>query len=334
MRLPGGISRRGLVIAAAAAAGVLACSALASRIGTALIEQAYPPAGRFVPVADGRLHVVEKIPPAGTPAGPTVVFLHGAAANLRDHDNALVERLARRYRVLLVDRPGHGWSSPAKGPDADSPRGQAAVIREGLQRVGVTSVLLVGHSWGGSAALAYALDFPQDLAGLVLLAPVTFPWAGGTAWYYDLGAARFAGSVFAHVFALPAGLLLTPVALQIVFAPNQPPPDYLTRAGARLALRPSEFLANAREVTGLKAFVTTQSTRYDRLAVPTFIISGAADAVVPPAVHARPFERASRQVTLFLLRDVGHMPHHAAPDAVAGLIEQLLLQAVGPGARR
>ena len=94
----------------------------------------------------------------------------------------------RTYRVLLIDRPGHGWSTPGSGADAASPSGQAALLREALQRLGVTSFVLVGHSWGGTLAAAYALDFPQDLAGLILLAPVAYPWAGGTSWYYQLGA--------------------------------------------------------------------------------------------------------------------------------------------------
>jgi pimeloyl-ACP methyl ester carboxylesterase len=324
MRLRRLISGRRLGIAAAGLAAFLALCALASLIGTVAIERSYPPAGRFVAVAGGRVHVVEKAPPGDVPAGPAIVFIHGAAANLNDHDNALTERLSRRHRVLLVDRPGHGWSTPAAGPDAASPARQAAIIREALQRLGVTSMLLVGHSWGGTAALAYALDFPQDLAGLVLMAPVTYPWNGGSSWYYELGALRCIGPAFAHLFALPAGVVLAPYARQIVFSPNLPPPDYMDKAAAWLALRPAEFLANAREVTGLQAFVSAQSSRYDSLAVPTVVVSGAADAVVPPGRHARAFARRVLQARAVLLPGIGHMPHHAAAGRVHEMIEELL----------
>jgi pimeloyl-ACP methyl ester carboxylesterase len=316
------ISQSRVVLAAGLVAAFLGLSAAATVIGTALIEWANPATGRFVPVTGGRLHVVEKGPPGGARDRPVVVLIHGAAANLHDQENALGERLSQRYRVLLVDRPGHGWSTPGTGPDASSPRGEAALVREGLQRLGVTSFVLVGHSWGGTFAAAYALDYPQDLEGLILLAPVAYPWVGGISWYYELGATPIIGPAFAHLFALPTGMLLTPYAVQLVFSPRAPPADYVSRTAAWLALRPSEFLANAREVAGLKAFVAGQVERYRGLAVPTVIIAGAADLVVPPNMHARPLAAALPQARLVLLRGVGHMPHYAAPDRVAEAVAE------------
>ena len=316
------ISQSRLVLSAALVAAFLGLSAAGSSIGPSVIERANPAAGRFIAVTGGSLHVVEKSPPGGAPDQPVIVLVHGAGANLRDQENALGERLSQTHRLLLIDRPGHGWSTPGSGPDAASPSGQAALLREALQRLGVTSFVLVGHSWGGTLAAAYALDYPQDLAGLILLAPVAYPWVGGTSWYYQLGAMPIIGPAFAHLFALPAGLLLTSSAVQLVFWPNEPPPDYLSRASARLALRPGEFLANAREVAGLKAFVAKQAERYRGLAVPTIIIAGTADIVVPPNVHARPLAAALPRARLVLLRGVGHMPHYAAPDRVVEAVAE------------
>ncbi len=75
------------------------------------IERAHPPAGRFVEVAGGRLHLLE----LGPADAPPVVLLHGASGNLGDMRVALGDRLAARYRVILVDRPGHGWSDRPDG---------------------------------------------------------------------------------------------------------------------------------------------------------------------------------------------------------------------------
>ena len=92
---------------------VLAALAVVTAIGTAAIERAYPPAGKFVEVEGGRLHVLE-LGPADAPA---IVLLHGASGNLGDMRLALGESLAARYRVILVDRPGHGWSDrPGRPP--------------------------------------------------------------------------------------------------------------------------------------------------------------------------------------------------------------------------
>jgi pimeloyl-ACP methyl ester carboxylesterase len=322
MRVRRLIPKSRIVLAATAVALFLGLCAAGTLIGTAVIEWADPATGRFVAVTGGRLHVVEKSPPDGGADRPVIVLVHGVAANLHDQEFAVGDRLSGRYRVMLVDRPGHGWSTPGAGADGASPRGEAALLHEGLQRLGVTSFVLVGHSWGGTLAAAYALDYPQDVSGLILLAPVAYPWTGGTSWYYELGATPIVGPAFAHLFALPLGMLLTPYAVHSVFSPNDPPADYVSRAFARLALRPSEFLTSAREVTGLKAFVAGQVARYRGLTVPTVIIAGTADAIVPPDVHARPLAAALPRARLLLLRGVGHMPHYAAPDRVTDAIAE------------
>src|SRR6516164_5509688 len=84
----------------------LACAA--TLIGTRLIERRYPAGGTFVAVDGGRLHVMDLgAPPRGE---PPIVLLHGASGNLEDMRAALGAPLSQRHRVILVDRPGHGWS--------------------------------------------------------------------------------------------------------------------------------------------------------------------------------------------------------------------------------
>ena len=87
---------------------------------------------------------------------------------------ALGERLAARHRVILIDRPGFGFSARRRG-DGSSPAYQAAVLRDVLDKLGVARAIIVGHSWGGTLALTFALDFPERVAGLVLIAAPTHP---------------------------------------------------------------------------------------------------------------------------------------------------------------
>jgi pimeloyl-ACP methyl ester carboxylesterase len=315
-------TRTGLVVAIVLAAGV-GLAGTATVIGTALTERAHPATGRFVPVTGGLLHVVEKTPPAGVPEGPAVVLIHGAAANLHDLENALGERLSQRHRVLLIDRPGHGWSPANAGPGASTTHGEAALLHEALQLMGANSAVLVGHSWGGALAAAYALDYPQNLAGLILLAPVVYPWTGGLPWFYQLGAMPVLGPAFAHLFAFPVARLLTPSAVQRAFSPQAPPPDYLKNSAALLSLRPRDFLATAREVAGLKTFGAGQTGRYAAIAVPTVIIAGDRDAIVQPQVHARALAAALPQAKLMLLPGIGHMPHYAAADLVSEAVAEM-----------
>src|SRR5262249_4983349 len=119
---------------AIAAVGILGGLAAFTAISARRIERAHPPVGRFVEVDGGRLHLLELGPANATP----VVLLHGATGNLNDMRVALGDRLATRYRVILVDRPGHGWSDRPGGSADASPARQAALIHQALQRIGVS----------------------------------------------------------------------------------------------------------------------------------------------------------------------------------------------------
>src|SRR5262245_35051622 len=190
-------------------------------LGAWKIARDYPPAGRFVEVNGGRLHVVEldaRVNPA--PGDPPVVLLHGASGNLGDMKVALGDQLARRHRVILVDRPGHGWSERSESVNGASPARQAAMIGELLEKLGVERAVIVAHSFAGVVATAMALDDPGRVAGLVLLAPVLNPWSTGIAWYYSTAAAPYVGPLFVHTLALPVGTLLLNPTVRVVFAPQ------------------------------------------------------------------------------------------------------------------
>ena len=90
--------------------------------------------------------------------------------------------------------------------------------------------MLVGHSLGGAVATAFALAYPDRLAGLVLLAPVTHPWAGGLAWYNAVLSTPVLGPLFARTLALPLGAVAARRRRRDGFAPQPMPPDYLDRA--------------------------------------------------------------------------------------------------------
>lgn len=297
---------------------LLAATALITIAGAVLIERLHPPAGRFIDIDGARQHVVELGPRGGVP----LVLIHGASGNLEDMRLTLADRLSARHRVILIDRPGLGWSA-RPGADSSSPARQAVILCNLLDRLGVARAILVGHSWGGALALSFALDHPDRTAGLVVLAPPTHPRPRRATWFYSAAATPLAGWLFARTLALPFGALLIGPALRAAFLPQAPPPRYVTRAAALLVLRPEAFLANARDVAHLKAFLARQAERYPWLAAPMTILTGDRDSVVSPQRHALALATAVPGAKLVVLPGIGHMPHHAAADRVVAEIDEI-----------
>jgi pimeloyl-ACP methyl ester carboxylesterase len=310
-----------------AIAALLGAGGVLTLLEAARIEAAHPAAGRFVAVEGGRLHVLE-LGPSGREEQLPIVLVHGASGNLNDLRLGLGDRLARNRRVILVDRPGHGWSDRPGGTADASPARQAALIMEALDRMGVDRFVLLGHSLGGAVASALALTWPHRLAGLVLLAPVTHPWEGGLNWYNVILSTPVIGRLFAHTMAVPLSFLLLDGGVASVFAPQAAPADYVRRAAIRLLLRPAQFVANAQDIAALKAFVTAQFPRYREIGVPTVVVTGSDDSTVAPNLHARAFAAAVPHARLVMLAGVGHMPHHASADRVVAAVEQLPVRGV------
>jgi pimeloyl-ACP methyl ester carboxylesterase len=295
----------------------LATLALVTWTGVVLAERAHPAQGRMVEVEGARLHVVELGPPDAAP----VVMLHGASSNL-EVMRPLADRLAQDHRVILIDRPGHGWSTRANFSDS-TPAPQARMISQALGTLGVGKAIVVAHSWSGALALRIALDHPERVAGLVMLAPVAYPWPGGVSQYNYAVTAPAIGPLLAHTVMLPLGLLLADSGARSVFAPQVMPDNFVKDSATRLLLRPREFVANAWDLVTLRAAMAEQAPRYADIAVPVTIIAGDADKTVSTHIHSQPLARTATNAKLIVLDGVGHMIQYAAPDLVVSEVEAM-----------
>lgn len=299
----------------------LAILALATQIGVLVLERAFPAQGNPVRVDGAVLNVVDLGPREA--ATPPLLLLHGASSNLAAMRQPLGNMLALKHRVILIDRPGHGHSPREREMDS-TPAIQARMIGEALDKLRISPVIVVAHSWAGALATRMALDHPSRIAGLVLLAPVAYPWRGGVGWYNKVVTMPVIGPLLAYTITLPLGLFRTESGARHVFLPQAMPQDFVKSTATPLLLRPREFLANARDLVSLKAAVAEQAPRYGKIRMPVAIISGDVDRTVSTHIHSRPLAAAVAGTKLTVLPDMGHMIQNAVPDLVVSEIEAII----------
>lgn len=299
------------------------CAALVDRRATAREAAAvakFPPTGQFIEVNGGRVHADV------SGQGPDVVLIHGASGNTRDFTFDLAKRLDDRYRVIVLDRPGLGWSDSA-GDDGVSPLVQADILRAAADQLGVRNPIVVGHSYGGAVAMAWGLRAPGDTAALVILGGATMPWPGGLGGWYALTSSKLGRATVVPLVTAFAPLSRTEDAIEGIFAPDPVPPGYADYVGAGLTLRRETLAMNARQVNGLRPYVVLMSEAYPQLDLPVEIVHGTDDTIVPADIHAIPMNKLLPNAELTLLPGVGHMPHHADPEAIVAAIDRAAARA-------
>jgi pimeloyl-ACP methyl ester carboxylesterase len=302
----------------------LAVLALITQAGVVAVQRIYPQQGSTIEVAGARLNVIDLGPRDA--AGAPIVLLHGASSNLESM-RPLAHLLAEHHRVILIDRPGHGWSTREDLKNS-TPAMQARMLDEALEKLGVGGSIIVVHSLAGALGARLALDYPRRVAGLVMLAPVAYPWPGGVGWYNRVVTTPVIGPLLAYTITLPLGLIVAEPGARSVFAPQIMPSGFVGNSATPLLLRPREFLANAWDLVTLKAAVAEQAPRYGAIEAPVVVITGDSDTTVSPRIHSRPFAAAVPNAKLIVLPGAGHMVQYAAPDLVAREIEAMLAGSV------
>ncbi|MEL6914972.1 MAG: alpha/beta hydrolase [Pseudomonadota bacterium] len=311
-----------LLVCAGAVAGVRYLAHAQERA----TEAAFPPEGAFVDVGGVPVHYVQ----AG--AGPDVILLHGAGGSTRDFTFAFAERLTDRYRVTIFDRPGLGYTGRIEeygvfSRDAETPREQARFLQAAADQLGVTEPVVLGHSFGGAVAMAWALERSEETAGLVMVGGVSNAWEGGLGWFYNVTAHPVVAPIFN-----PLATALVPDSyvdgtVAGIFRPQDAPDGYAAYIGPRLSARRGTLYANGRQVHGLKPHIIDMVPGYATLPMPIEIVHGDADDIVPLHVHSIPLSGQAPGAVLTVLEGVGHMPQHSAPAEVEAAIDRAVERA-------
>ena len=261
----------------------------------------------FVKVDNLRVHYVE------LGVGRTVVMIHGNAGSVEDFELGALDLLASNYRVLAIDRPGHGRS--VRFARKATIEDQAELLHHILEQLGVTDPILVGHSWGASLALAYVLKYPGDVSGIVLLAPAAFPDDGESRLLHTMIGIPGISDLSLLLGRAVFGRRMLKQGLAQAFYPQQTPASYLKMVSS-LWLRRKQLRSYIEDEFSLNDSLKEISKRYSEIKVPVVIVIGDKDQIVSPDRDARPLHAAIPQSRLIELKDTGHEIPQTHPETV------------------
>lgn len=268
---------------------------------------------RFVISGHTKLHYVD------SGSGRAVVMIHGNAGDLRDFDFGTRNLLARNYRVMAFDLPGHGLTK-MPGDATGTIQEQAVTLHEALTVLGVRNPILVGHSWGGSIALAYAVLYPHDLAALVLLAPAAYSDHRHDAPSGFLLRIPLLSDVCLALFKPLFGRQLLKNGLKEAFAPDPVPAEYL-KAVASVWLDLKHLKAFIKHDAMLDSGLKALSPHYRKIGVRVIIVTGDSDLSVSPQRNAFELHRAIPNSDLVVIPRAGHQIPQMHPETVRQAVD-------------
>lgn len=313
-----------LLILFALAAGLAGLVLWKARANEARAEAAFPPEGEVLMIDGHLVHAVVMGREDGS--RPDLVLLHGASGNTRDMTYHLAPRLARHYRVIVLDRPGLGYTQRINRTGATL-IAQADLMQKAAALLGAERPIVLGHSYGGAVALAWAVTRPENISALVMVAGAAKPWKTGLSSYYKVLSHPVLGPLVIPFLTAFVDETRVRRAVAEIFAPQDPPDGYLDHIGAGLTLRRHSLRANALQRANLLAEIEALHPRYGEITLPVEIVHGAADTTVGVNIHSVPLARQIADANLVILPGIGHMPHHGAETAVVAAIHRAAARA-------
>lgn len=282
-----------------------------------LTERRNPPVGRFLDVGGIRLHYVER------GQGEPVVLIHGNVSMIDDFaTSGLLDRLAQHFRVIVIDRPGFGYSERPRDAPWPAAR-QAALISAALERLEVRNATVVGHSWGTLVTVALAQSRPEQVRSLVLLSGFYYPEFRLDVMLAAPPATPIIGDVLRYTLSPLTGLLLLPLTLRAMFGPPAIPPRFRREFPLLMLLRPWQIRASAEDGVTMIPSAWSLLPGYSGMRMPVLIMAGTADRIVDFGAQSALLEKHLPNGELEPVRGAGHMIHHTAPDQIVQAIERM-----------
>jgi len=239
--------------------------------------------------------------------GPPLVFLHGPWGLRSDRD--FLDRLAATHRIYAPRHPGTTPGDPDAIHQLDEWWDLVVYYGELLDRLGLGAPALVGHSFGGMVACEIAAAMPERVKRLVLIDPLGL-------WRDELPVNNWMilpdDQRRQALFADPAG----GAAERFFELPAEPGARAEAQAGFIWSQACTGKFVWPLPDKGLKK-------RMHRIAAPSLIVWGDADAVIAPD-YAKDFAERIADARVALIARAGHLPHLEQPEEAARLVREFL----------
>jgi pimeloyl-ACP methyl ester carboxylesterase len=271
-------------------------------------------ASKFVTVDGTRLHFVIR------GAGRPVVLIHGNPGSAQDWTRVFGPLVAS-HRLIAFDRPGHGRSERPKHVDA-TVEVQARLLHDALKQLHVERPIIVGHSWGGALAMVYAITYPKEVAGVVLVAPAVYESQDGVSLLTSLPAVPVIGDAVNFVLTPLFGAAVIRKELKKAFSPDPVPKNYL-RSVISEWTRSKKVKAYSLDEASLNDSLKKFSPRYPEITVPVSILTGDSDLIVSEKEQADRLHQALPKSHLIVLPKTGHQIPFTRPQVVVDEIERV-----------
>lgn len=288
--------------------GLLFALAVASRLSAQKAVLNYPPRGKF---SSRGVHYDV------TGEGAAVVLIHGSDGCLQDFD-PLIGELSGHYRVIVYDRPGHGYS-PAPGYRPWRVSSQANELRLLLNELGIERVIVVGHSWGAAVALAFAQRFPKRTSCVLTLGGWMFASRPSTPLLY-VPLIPLVGRLVSATLLLPSKRFLVLSSLREAFYPRSVDHEYRRLANALWQRYSWQTVHFAHENTSAMRELKRLARLYNRIEAHTEIMFGLCDRAVDAQVHSRKLTEYLRTFNIEELEKAGHELHRFYQHSVRSAI--------------
>lgn len=274
--------------------------------------------GRFVEIDGTRVHYIAR------GRGRPVVLVHGNGTMAEDFVICgLVDRLAKHYRVIAIDRPGFGHS-PRPRHRVWSAAAQAQLLHRVLERLNVERPVIVGHSWGTLVALALATGQWRDLRGLVLLSGYYYPTRRADVTLSASLTIPGVGEAARSLMTPAMGRAMAAQSFRQVFRPQSVPARFTARFPVEIAMDGTQLRASTEDAATMNAAASALQRFYPRLRLPVAILAGDADAVVKANEQSGRLYADIAGSQYKLLPGHGHMTHYTARGWILRMVDGLM----------